>query len=178
DTAGLKKFVQRAAKRFPKNTLVQGLAQNVFDYLDAVGNPRMPGDSIPELVLHDDFGGNFSTFSLKGRYVYIDIWATFCDECIKNEELVRKAKQMFPPGKFEAVSIAIDDQKEDWLKIIKANGYTWPQLIDEKMWQGKAFKILRFNAIPYNFLIGPDGRLIAKNIKKDSVIAVIQQVMK
>ncbi len=178
DHAKIKSFITAAAARFTSDTTIQSLKKNVLDYFAVFDNPYKPGDMLPELVLPDEYGIPFSTYSLKGKYVLVNVWSTFCDECMQYAEAARKAKQQLPAGKFEAVSVAVDDQKQAWLNIIAKQKYNWPQLIDAGMWNGTALKTLRFDSIPYNFLIGPDGRLIAKAIKADSVVTVIKNWVK
>jgi len=178
DFAGLKNFITGAKTRFKTNTVVQVLAAEVLDYVEAVTKPYNIGDTLHELILPDNIGLDFSTYSLKGKYVLVNIWSTLCTECAKYNEAAKQAKLVLPTQKFEAVSIAIDDQKGQWLNIINRNHYDWTQLIDEKMWQGQAFKKLRFNGIPYNFIIAPDGRLAAKNVGADSIITVLKTLVK
>jgi len=74
--------------------------------------------------------------------------------------------------------IAVDDEQEQWHNMITKNNYNWPQLIDVKMWQGPAFKTFRFDSIPYNFLLSPTGKLMAKAIPADSVMIVISKFVK
>jgi thiol-disulfide isomerase/thioredoxin len=178
DRTELKTFITKALTRFPHNSAVQKLAKNVFDYLKVFEGQYKIGDTLPELVLPDEYGINFSTYSLKGKYVLIDIWSTLCNDCVKYAGAIKKAKQLLPAEKFEAVSIAVDDEKQQWINIISRNKYNWPQLIDIDMWKGQAFKTLKFDSIPYNFLVAPDGKLIKKNISADSIITVMQQVIK
>jgi thiol-disulfide isomerase/thioredoxin len=178
DRAGLKSFITSAAKRFPGHSGIQTLAKNVLNYLKIFDEQYKAGDTLPELVLPDQYGINFSTYSLKGKYVLINIWSTLCDDCTKYSEAIKKAKQEFPPSSFEAVNIALDDNKQAWLNTIKERNYNWPQLIDISLWNGTAFKTLKFDSIPYNFLVSPDGVLIKKAIKADSIPAFIQQVIK
>jgi hypothetical protein len=83
-----------------------------------------------------------------------------------------------PGAKFEIVSVAIDSEKEDWELILEKENLNWTQLIDEKMWQGTAVKTLKFDSIPFNFLVNPEGRIIAKAIKPDSLLPVLHRLVK
>lgn len=174
----LKTFIIESAKRFPHHSGVQTLAKNVSDYLKIFDEQYKVGDTLPEVVLPDEYGVNFSTYSLKGKYVLINIWSTLCDDCIKYSEAIKKVKQQFPDKKFEAINIAVDDEKQAWLYKIKELNYNWPQLIDVNMWNGIAFKTLKFDSIPYNFLISPQGILIAKAIKRDSLSIVLKKTLR
>jgi hypothetical protein len=64
-----------------------------------------------------------------------------------------------------------------WTDLITKANYSWPQLIDEKMWRGTAAKTLKFDSIPFNFLVSPQGRILAKAIRPDSLIIVLKKVI-
>jgi len=175
NTQALQQFINKAGTRFVTDTTLQKLRRSVLAYINAVENHLKIGDTIPELILPDANGATFSINSLKGKYVFINIWSTFCQQCAIYNEAARKAKHQYLNSKFEAVSIALDDQKFKWYQIVQKNNYDWPQLIDQKMWQGSAFYTLRFDSIPYNFLLSPEGRVLAKGISSDSVGVVISK---
>lgn len=174
DRKGLKAFITRAATRFPQHQGMQTLAKNVLEFINVFDNQYKVGDTLPALVLPDEFGINFSTASLKGKWAVINVWSAVCDNCDKYAVAIAKAKQLFPPSKFEAVNVALDDQRQPWLAAIQRKHYNWPQLIDEKMWSGVAFKTLKFDSIPYNFIVAPDGRLAAKAVPADSIVIFLQ----
>ena len=174
----LDQFINAAGIRFPNDTTIQKLRSSVISFINAFENRLKIGDSIPELVLPDALGTAFSTRALKGKFFFLDIWSTFCQQCIVDNETTRKVKQQFGDRNFEVVSIAIDDQKEQWYHMIQRNNYNWTQLIDQKMWQGAAFKTLRFDSIPYNILVSPKGKVLAKAIPVDSVMSVIAKFVK
>ncbi len=176
DRAELKAFISKAKQRFAGHGGIQALANNVLDYIKVLDEPFKVGDTLPPVVLPDDLGIGFSTASLNGKYVVVNIWSSLCEECEQYAAAIAKAKQVLPAAKFEAVSIALDE-KQQWLGAVKRKNYNWPQLIDEKMWNGVAFKTLRFNAIPYNFIVAPGGKILAKMVPADSIVVILQQVV-
>jgi len=178
DFAGLKDFMLRNAKRFPDNKQIQKLKDETLDYLKIFEEEYNVGDVLPELVLPDRMGIKFSTYSLKGKFVFIDFWSTWCEACMQYDKEKEKAKKIFAPEKFEIVSIALDAEKEAWKNYLQQKKYDWPQLIDEKMWNGPTLKAYKIDSIPFNFLVAPDGRVLAKAIKPDSVVAVISKNIK
>jgi thiol-disulfide isomerase/thioredoxin len=178
DFAGLKDFMLRNAKRFPQNKQVQKLKNETLDYLKIFEEEYNVGDVLPELQLPDRNGINFSTYSLKGKFVFIDFWSTWCDACLQYDKEKEKAKKIFASGKFEIVSIALDAEKQAWKNYLQQKKYSWPQLIDEKMWNGPALKTYKIDSIPFNFFLGPDGKILAKAIKADSLVYVISKNIK
>ena len=79
--------------------------------------------------------------------------------------------------KFEIVSVAIDAEKEIWQKQISNEVFKWPQLIDTQMWKGVAVTTLKFDSIPFNFLVSPEGRIINKAIKPDSLLTILAKAI-
>src|SRR6185369_14055447 len=160
------------------NKQIQKLKDETLDYLKIFEEEYNVGDVLPELVLPDRMGIKFSTYSLKGKFVFIDFWSTWCEACMQYDKEKEKAKKIFAPEKFEIVSIALDAEKEAWKNYLQQKKYDWPQLIDEKMWNGPTRKAYKIDSIPFNFLVAPDGRVLAKAIKPDSVVAVISKNIK
>jgi thiol-disulfide isomerase/thioredoxin len=178
DYSGLKTFVLKAAKRFPEHKRIQKLKDETISYLKIFDEEYNIGDYLPELTLPDKNGVNFSTHSLKGKYVFMDFWSTLCNDCIRYDREKIKAKKLFTPDKFEIVSIALDPEKVNWKNYLERKKYNWPQLIDEKMWNGEVVRLFRIDSIPFNFFLAPDGKILSKAIKPDSVITILSKMIK
>jgi thiol-disulfide isomerase/thioredoxin len=175
---GLKKFILKASDRFPTSTAIQHLKNETLDYLKTFEIEYNTGDRLPELHLPDQRGLEFSIPSLKNRYVFIDFWSTWCNACLKYDGPKSAAKKKFSAEKFEIVSIALDSEKDTWKQYVEAKNYNWVQLIDEKMWQGPTLKTYRIDSIPFNFLLNPEGKIISKAIKPDSLIPILSRLIK
>jgi thiol-disulfide isomerase/thioredoxin len=178
DFDGLQHFMERAVKRFPLHAAVQTLAKNTFDYLKVFREEYQVGDHLPDLVLPDPSGNNISIHSIRNKYVLMDFWSTWCDRCRIFSDAKKAARIRMDSNKFGMISIAIDAEKDSWRKVIAYEKYDWPQLIDEKMWAGSAVRTLKFDSIPFNFLLAPDGRIVAKAIPADSLLAVLSEFIK
>jgi hypothetical protein len=97
---------------------------------------------------------------------------------LKYDQVKAIAKTNFPNDRFEIVSIALDSEKDAWRHYIEAHKFTWVQLIDEKMWRGPTLKAYSIDSIPFNFLLAPDGKILSKAIKPDSLISVLSKLIK
>lgn len=178
DHKALKQLVEHNAARFSKYNVIQELKQQVRDMVDILETELNPGDTIPALRLPDNKGEFFSIASLKGKYYLIDFWSTWCNNCVIYNQLKREAVRQFPASKFALVSVAIDDNEDDWIKQIQANQLNWIQLIDKNMWTGVAAKAMKFDSIPFNFLVSPAGTILEKGITADSLLPVLHQHIK
>jgi hypothetical protein len=176
DYKGLDSFITRVGQRFPRHRIIQELVTDARSYARTFGNPFHIGDTVQDLVLPDKNGAEFSLYSIKNRYILINFWSTLCFQC---KPFMDSEKQwMLSSDQLELVSVALDNQQAQWQNIIHSGGYDWIQLIDDKMWNGPTAKTFRFDSIPFNFLIGPDRRILAKGIQADSLQETLSRFIK
>jgi thiol-disulfide isomerase/thioredoxin len=178
DYTAQKKFILHIAEKFPNHSIIQKLKKQTLDFIKIFEEEYNVGDKLPPISLPDNSGKNFSTNSLSGKYYLIDFWSTWCNPCINYLPAKELAAKKFSPTNFQIVSVAIDDQKNNWYKIANDARFNWHQLIDTMMWRGDAVKTIKFDSIPFNFLVSPDGIVLAKAIKPDSLIPVISKYIK
>ncbi|MEE4116530.1 MAG: TlpA disulfide reductase family protein [Marinilabiliaceae bacterium] len=130
-------------------------------YGQEIGNPN--SGVLPDFVLTDSNGREFSSHQLKGKFVLIDFWASWCGPCHeKFPELKILYNELKDKG-FEIVSVSTDRKKEAWLADLGKLNLPWIQVIDEQGDKSVATNNFAVVAIPTLFLIGPDGAIILKN---------------
>ena len=169
-----KNFILKAAKRFPRHSRIQQLKQQVLQYLKIFEEEYQVGEKIPNIILPDLENHLYSTASLSGKFYLLNFWSSWCNICASYSLELKKAKQKFPPDKFEAVNIAIDSEKDWCRKIVQSRELNWIQLIDEKMWEGTAVQTYKIDSIPFNFLVDPHGIILKKGIPSDSLLYFIK----
>jgi peroxiredoxin len=175
---GLKKYITNAGGRFPGHACVGRLVHETLDYIRIFEEEYSVGDQMPDLTLPDQHDNSVSISSQKGKFLFIDFWATWCPQCLEFIEPKRKMKQQFPASKFETISIALDVEKDTWRQMIHHARLEGVQLLDEQMWRGRAAGTFKIDSIPFNFLISPEGKILAKAIKKEDVLQTVSKFIK
>lgn len=116
-------------------------------------------------VQNDTTGKPVSLTSFRGKYVLIDFWASWCKPCRMENPNVVNAFNRFKSKNFTVLGISLDRNKESWLQAIRDDNLTWTHLSDLKFWNNEVAQKYHIEGIPQNFLIGPDGKIIGKNLR-------------
>jgi thiol-disulfide isomerase/thioredoxin len=178
DHSGLKKFILHAAGRFPSHPQVQKLKNETLEFLKIFEEEYNVGDELPAIELPDINGNRFSTSLVKGKYVLIDFWGTWCDPCLKYDRYKKQVRSSFSPDKLEMVSIALEPEKEIWKNYVQRNQFDWHQLVDEQVWHGEVTRVFKIDSIPFNFILAPNGKIVYKAVKPDSLLPVLQKIIR
>lgn len=104
-----------------------------------------------------------SDFAGKGHYVLIDFWASWCGPCRAAMPKLKELYARYHDKGFEVVGVSLDSSKESWEKAIAGLELPWPQMSDLQGWKSAGAPEYGIKMIPSTFLLGPDGRIIARN---------------
>jgi peroxiredoxin len=134
------------------------------------------GTSAPEIALPSPNGDTIRLSSLKGKYVLLDFWASWCPPCrAENPNLVDMYKKYNRYG-FEIYQVSLDKTRDAWLKAIKNDKLDWIHVSDLQFWSSTAAKLYAVESIPASFLIDKDGSIMARNLRGESLEDRLRQI--
>lgn len=139
-------------------------------YNQKVAAKKMEGIASPSFDYENHKGGKTKLEDLRGKYVYIDVWATWCGPCIAEIPHLKKVEEKYHGKNIEFVSISVDTEKdyEKWKKMVVSKELGGIQLFADKNWTSDFIKAYGINAIPRFILIGPDGKVIKADAARPS----------
>jgi peroxiredoxin len=135
-------------------------------------------------VAADDFsqedtkGQPVKLSSFRGKYVLVDFWASWCGPCRQENPNVVKAYNKYKDKNFTILGVSLDDNRDRWLRAINQDGLHWTQVSDLRGWGNEVAVQYGIQSIPSNFLVSPDGKIIARNLRGEELEAKLQELLK
>ena len=132
------------------------------------------GKVAPDFKGKDRDGTPFQLSAMRGNYVLIEFWASWCQACrIENPKLVKVYQNYHSKG-FEVVGITRDEKQLNWEKAIEKDALPWPQLFKEGY---PVLELYQVNSLPQNVLLDKKGQIIAKNINAAALEKILVQAL-
>ncbi|TDS13814.1 TlpA disulfide reductase family protein [Sphingobacterium paludis] len=158
-------YVKSTLPKFAEHFQSTHLYQQITNRLQ-VAEKTAIGAAFPDFELPNEHGKpvKFSDVQ-KGKYILVDFWASWCGPCRAENPDLTKAYRRFKDKGFDIIAVSLDKDKADWLKAVEEDKLEWTQVSDLKGWDDGYAKSLFIHAVPDNFLLSPEGKIIGRNLR-------------
>jgi peroxiredoxin len=175
------KTMNATIKKFPEHKTLAQL-KTTYDMRQLQQNNRQPedmwvGKQAPDLALPSVDGKPVSISSFRGKYLLVDFWASWCGPCRQENPNLVRAYNEFKDKNFTILGISLDKEREPWLKAIKDDKLTWTHISDLAFWNSKAVELFKFDGIPYNILVDPQGKVIAERLRGEDLENKLKEIL-
>jgi peroxiredoxin len=151
--------------------------RKIKESIDAIKRTAV-GQIAPEFEMATANGKNVSLSSLRGRYVFVDFWASWCAPCRAENPTIVKSYKQFKGKDFEILGVSLDDSKQDWLTAIRKDKLPWTHISDLKGWESSVVPLYGIRGIPSNFLMDKEGKIIARDLHGDQLQKKLEEIFK
>lgn len=151
------------------------LLHEIHSKITQLENPLAIGSQVPEFTLMDMEGNPVSFSSLSKKMLLIDFWASWCGPCRQAHPGLRKVYAEWRDKGFEILSISLDKSRESWIKAIGTDQMTWTNVLDQRGFSGEVAILFHVTAIPSNFLVDENGRIIATQVTEAILDSIIKK---
>ncbi|NQX40057.1 Peroxiredoxin [Pedobacter steynii] len=136
------------------------------------------GQAMLDFTQNDMDGKPVRFSSFKGKYVLVDFWASWCGPCRGENPNVLKAYNDFKDKGFTVLGVSLDDSGDKWKKAVQEDKMPWTQVSDLKGWKNEVSTYYGIQGIPSNYLVDPNGVIIARNLRGEALQEKLKELMK
>ncbi|HTJ11188.1 MAG TPA: TlpA disulfide reductase family protein [Dinghuibacter sp.] len=160
-------------------------SQKLFDALDPAVQQSIQGKEVssrlqllagvevgkpaPNFTENDLADHPVSVADYKGKYVLVEFWASWCGPCRAESPNLKVAYGKYNAKGFNVLAVSLDSKKDLWAEAVQKDGLPWTQVSDLKGWKNDAAALYGVHAVPANFLVGPDGKIVARDLRGEAL---------
>lgn len=134
------------------------------------------GSVAPDFAQSTPDGEEMKLSDLKGSYVLVDFWASWCGPCRRENPNVVRLYNKYKDSGFKIIGVSLDRDRTRWLDAIEKDGLTWHHVSDLKGWKNAVAQDYNISSIPRTLLLDPTGKIIAKDLRGPSLVSKLEQL--
>lgn len=159
------------------STLDGNLCVKQLDNLIARKEAIQVGREAPDFTLPDKDGNSVSLSSMRGKYVLIDFWASWCPDCRRENPYILEAYNKYKGKGLSVLGVSLDRNRDAWLAgIEKENLQSWTHVSDLKMWNSDVVALYAIRWIPTSILVDPEGKIVFISLDETQLVENLKKV--
>jgi len=127
------------------------------------------GEPYVDFTLPNMNGTIVKLSDFKGKYIFVDFWASWCTACRAQSPSLKSLQEKFKKNNFDVIGVSIDNNRDAWLKAVEKDKLTWTNLLSTGGRTSEVSQLYSINGIPDNLLINPDGIIVKRDIRPDEL---------
>jgi thiol-disulfide isomerase/thioredoxin len=167
---------------YPESDAVQDLHRQVDELkrkklVESMSAARLQeGTVAPEIALPNPDGDTVLLSSLRGSYVLLDFWASWCPPCrLENPNLVKLYGKYHDKG-FEIYQVSLDKSRDAWIRGIEEDELHWIHVSDLRFWNSIVVPVYDIQGIPMSYLLDKKGRIMAQNLRGETLDQKLKEI--
>lgn len=172
------KAVEAQFLKYPAEYRASALGKNIANTIDGAKKTQV-GVQVANFIQNDRHDRPVRLTDFRGSYVLVDFWASWCGPCRAENPNVVEAYNKFRHQGFTVLGVSLDQPgaKDAWLKAVEDDKLYWTQVSDLKFWDNAVSKSFGVQGIPFNFLLDPNGKIVARNIRGEELQTKLAEII-
>jgi thiol-disulfide isomerase/thioredoxin len=176
----LKKVASAFEEKYPGSPVTTTMTNQVYQ-IEMEYNQHIANSSgtrvAPEIALKNPDGVEMKLSSLRGQYVLIDFWASWCMPCRRENPNVVRLYNKYKNKGFTIFSVSLDKDAEAWKEAIEKDGLVWPNHVSDLLqWNSPLPQLYGFSGIPHTVLVNPEGNIIGVGLRGASLEQKLEEI--
>jgi peroxiredoxin len=168
---------ERRFEEFPPALQTSPLGQSTLAAIRHAQLKLSAGKMAPDFTAQTPDGKIFHLSDLRGKYVLLDFWASWCGPCRLENPIIVDNYRRYKDKNFTVVSFSLDGNVKAWKDAIEADHLDWYHVSDLKDWHSDIVKVYMVPHVPQNFLLDPEGKIIAVELRGDALGQELEKIL-
>ena len=169
---------ERKFTEFPQAMQRSPLGQSVQQIIRDETAKLGPGKMAPDFAAQTPDGKTVHLSDLRGKYILLDFWASWCAPCRMENPNVLSNYKKYGDKNFTVLSFSLDENRDAWRQAIASDHMDWYHAGDLKGWHSAVVQLYMVDAVPKSYLIDPDGRILAVDLRGDELGKMLERTIK